>query len=343
MADDDDIDSFWEGLRPPPKPLVERVRDAVETGLYRFQEEARADPRVLSEGELTGGGGIEMTITVTPSEGTIHQAPGASLAPWVDQQREQAGELAQVLNPFVRHISPPPDEDSDYVPGFEDPEGNMAPRGSGFQHLALQTSQVWFGEIMRNLPRTTTSVALLIRISDAVRLRLVEYSRSPDANIETVYHILQEATAPLVDLIQDDRQSPTPDRNPFTEIGVVNQLSSVAQAIYQERRVEDLLSRIEPTRVSSLTGEVIPNNPSEINVNDGTWVNPDNTESLTEAHLTRLHQILAVLGFPATIQLSRDARTLYITFPRTLNVDMHYGPNAPVQATPEETTVVIVR
>ena len=183
MADEDDIESFWEGLRPPPKPFGERVREAVETGLYRFQEETRANPRVLSEGELTGGGEFEMTFTVTPSEGTIHQAPGAALAPWagtyvggggagssggsdlggagggaaggggylVTQQggggagyenqasRGQSGatangaviteESANVRFEPVSGDPIPPDEDLDYVPGFEDSPVSMAQRG----------------------------------------------------------------------------------------------------------------------------------------------------------------------------------------------------------------------
>ena len=122
---------------------------------------------------------------------------------------------------------------------------------------------------------------------------------------------------------------------PFTEIGVVNQpMSSVGQAIQQERRVAELLSRV---RYEEGTGDPIP--PDE---DPGLFALD---ESSTEAHLTTLHQALAALGFPAIIELSQDTGTLYLTFPPNLNVDIHLGQFVPAVASqrPGDTTISIER
>jgi len=41
---DNDIESFWDGLRPPPLPPEEQRQKAIETGLCRAREEALNHP-----------------------------------------------------------------------------------------------------------------------------------------------------------------------------------------------------------------------------------------------------------------------------------------------------------
>lgn len=47
MDDEDDIESFWEGIRPPPKPFKERVRESIETGLKQAENEEALRQAIL--------------------------------------------------------------------------------------------------------------------------------------------------------------------------------------------------------------------------------------------------------------------------------------------------------
>jgi hypothetical protein len=217
MADNDDIESFWEGLRPPPRSPDERAKQAIETGLNRAREERRSRPNVIN-----------------PTTYEVEEAQGQAI--------------------------------------------------------------------------------LMNRLGERAQRRLAR-------DVEEV-------------------------RNPFTEVDVSNQLSSVGRAIQQEREVDALLERVEYDtaalevpedrtlaeihtrfreaivrranqvieerliRVEPLTGEVLPDNP-------------ETQPSLTETHLATLTRTLQALGFPAIVELNRDRRTLYLTFSPPINTDIH--------------------
>jgi hypothetical protein len=174
---DDDIESYWEGTRPPPKPFGDRVRDAVETGLYRFQA------------ELTEEASFERNEE------------------WMNQQRERAGPLAQALTPFVGQA----------------PEGN-------FEDRVLIRSQQMVDDVIRRIPPTRENMSFLIRITDELRFNLVQYARRPGATMEAIEEFIRDELVPLEALasgaVNLAREEVTPEyltRNPFTEIGVVNQ------------------------------------------------------------------------------------------------------------------------
>jgi hypothetical protein len=191
MPDDDDIESFWEGLRPPPKPFEQQVKEAVETGLRRATE-----------------------------VGFVHEL------------------------------------------GFEDAQGQAI---------------------------------LMNRLGQAARRRAARD--------------VEEA------------------RNPFTEVEVSSQLSSIGRAVQQESRVQNLLNRVEQR----------PADPQDEDLYAL-------SEEDTRAHLEGLRHFLAALGFPARVELSPDTGTLYLTFPPSLTAEIHLGQFIPTASQrPGETTISIER
>jgi hypothetical protein len=170
-------------------------------------------------------------------------------------------------NAAIRNLELPRRDADLFIPDRTEPEG------CGFERQAILRSQVWLGEVREHLPRTTTAAALWTRAGDVITSRVTEYSHTQGATIEGVENILRQEIGPLLSLVRRDESGSLPGLlnhlvNPSLvaqsirrNLGlgltteelltrVMNEVnpgeSSVAQAIQQENRIQELLNRVEP-------------------------------------------------------------------------------------------------
>ena len=169
-------------------------------------------------------------------------------------------------------LETPHDEDL-FVPDYEGPQGNMAPR-SHLESMALQMAARRVTDLSRRLPRTTTAAALLARIPDELGPRLAQYSRRPGATLEGldafIGHELEplEALASGAVVIPDlEGESPAVQEGMerLAQLSDEMNLSPVAQSIRRNLRTglttEELLTRVL-NEVSPPTQEHNPMEPT---------------------------------------------------------------------------------
>ena len=308
MADDDDIDSYWEGLRPPPLPFKDRVRQAVETGFSRARAELEREERLINP--FTEIGVVNQTMEAQRQailQGRLGEIRQRRFAPNPEEPRPS---LEQVLT--AADAGPGAEAQIEALARYPLQRGASEPRPP-------QWTVSW-----RN-PGEPGSGAL----SDIVRA--FAYLGIPiDIHFE-----LGEPN--IVSLIIGDQTIRLETTNGHTRARIFDRLTServphiINPTTFEvvrggEARVNhqrDLIERVEPG-----TGD-----PIEPDEDPGLFALD---ETSTEAHLTTLHQVFAALGFPTTIELSRDTGTIYLTFPPSLDVETQQDRSG-------ETTVIINR
>jgi hypothetical protein len=144
---------------------------------------------------------------------------------------------------------------------------------------------------------------------------------------------------------------------------VVNDQSPVAQAIQQENSVEQLLSIVEYdttsleipenetlAEVHNRFREALQRNVARrierniVPLEDPDFIVPE--AASTESNLATLTRTFQALGFPAIVEMSRDSRTLYLTFSPPLNTDIHLAQSfVPIVGSQQydDTTITVER
>jgi hypothetical protein len=259
MADEDDIESFWEGLRPPPLSSDERAKQAIETGLSRAKEERRSRPFVIN-----------------PTTFEVEARGQAILL-------NRLGEAAR-------------------------------------RRVALDVE-----EIRNHLPvQMQRARPLLLRTFDVEEIRNHLPEEVVNDQSPVVQAIQQESRVEqLLSIVEYDTTSlEIPENETLAEV---------------HNRFREALQRNVARRIEREMGNIVP-------LEDPDFIVPE--AASTESNLATLTRTLQALGFPAIVEMSRDSRTLYLTFSPPLNTDIHLAQSfVPIVGSQqyEDTTITIER